>query len=203
MPALKSKQQEQACQELVLNNLSQSDAYRAAYPRSKKWKPETVHAEASKLFASPKVRTRLDELRSEMAKVAEDKFQVDAEAVMRQLVRMGFSDVRGLFTEAGHLRPIHELSDDMAAAVSSIEVVTRTLPTPKGEPAEVEYVHKVKLEGRVKPIELIGKHFGKKLGEWAEKLEHAGKDGGPIEHIHKDMPPDEASRTYKEMLKGG
>lgn len=202
MPTLKSKQQEKACQELVLNGLSQSDAYRAAYPKSRKWKAEAVYAASSKLFASDKVRIRVEELRSSMAKVAEDKFQVDAEAVMRQLVRMGFSDVRGLFTEAGHLRPIHELSDDMAAAVSSIEVVTRTLPTPRGEPVEVEYVHKVKLEGRVKPIELIGKHFGKKLGEWAEKLEHSGRNGGPIEHIHENMPPDEASRTYKEMLKG-
>lgn len=45
-----------------------SEAYRAANPKAKKWKPETLHPKASKLLAEDKVRTRLAELQAASAK---------------------------------------------------------------------------------------------------------------------------------------
>lgn len=135
-----------------------------------------------------------------------ERTQIKADDVLLQLVRMGMSDVRKLFTPQGQLKAIHELDDDTAAAIQSIEVVTRHIPMSGDEPAEVEYVHKIRFTDKIKPLELIGKHMGKALGQWAEKLEHGGRNGGPVETVTRielvaAMSPEEASKTYYEMLK--
>lgn len=58
-------------QELYIQNLikglSQRQAYREAYPKSKNWKDATVDSRASKLFKSYKVFTRYQELQKERA----------------------------------------------------------------------------------------------------------------------------------------
>ncbi len=43
---------------LVVGGKSQSDAYRAIYPHSKRWKAEAVHVNASKLAAKVKLRVK-------------------------------------------------------------------------------------------------------------------------------------------------
>lgn len=136
------------------------------------------------------------------SKERSDRCGIQADDVVRQLVRMGFADVRKLFTPEGQLRPVHELDDDTAAAIQSIEVVTKFIPGPGDEPPEVEYLHKIKMIDKIKPLELIGKHMGKQLGQWSERLEHTGKDGGPIQSVSADLSPEEASKLYREMLAG-
>lgn len=58
-------------QELYIQNLikglSQRQAYREAYPKSKNWKDKTVDNRASKLFNSYEVFTRYQELQKEKA----------------------------------------------------------------------------------------------------------------------------------------
>jgi len=81
------------------------------------------------------------------------------------------------------LKAIHDLDDGAAAAIASVEVVTRTLPGRDGEEAEVEYVHKIKLVDKIKPLELIGKHMGKQLGQWAEKHEVEHSAGKSIQEL--------------------
>ena len=51
----------------IADGLSQADAYRSAYPKSLKWKPETLHPQASKMMADPKIATRVSELRKALA----------------------------------------------------------------------------------------------------------------------------------------
>jgi hypothetical protein len=51
----------------VASGLSQSDAYRAAYPKSVGWKADSVHQAASKLIADTKVSPRVAELRDALA----------------------------------------------------------------------------------------------------------------------------------------
>lgn len=51
----------------VANGKSQSEAYRLAYPKSLKWKPDTVWQNASKMMADAKVSTRVDAIRAELA----------------------------------------------------------------------------------------------------------------------------------------
>lgn len=46
----------------VASGKSQSEAYRIAFPRSRKWKDRSVHAEASRMMAKPMVSARVAEL---------------------------------------------------------------------------------------------------------------------------------------------
>lgn len=180
---------------LASTDLNATAAYkRAGY----KAKGNAAEVEAHRLLRNPKVAERIEAAREERTK----RTQVGADDVIRQLVRMGFADVRKLFTPGGQLKSIHDLDDDIAAAIASIEVVTKFLPGQGDEDPEVEYVHKIKMVDKIKPLELIGKHMGKQLGQWAEKLEHTGKDGGPIESVSAALSPEEASKLYRDMLAG-
>lgn len=49
---------------------------------------------------------------------------ITAQRVMKELARIAFSDVRNAFDENGHLKPIHELSDDEAAVITGVEYET-------------------------------------------------------------------------------
>lgn len=94
---------------------------------------------------------------------------------LRELGRVLGADVRSLFTEGGFLKCPDELSDDQAAAIASIEVVTKHLG--RGEDREVEYVHKIKQVDKMAAIRTALQVSGK----LTEKHEVTGKDGGPIE----------------------
>lgn len=116
-----------------------------------------------------------------------ERTQLTADDVVLQLARMGMSDVRKLFTPDGRLKAVHDLDDDTAAAVQSIEVVTKVAPGQDGEAPEVEYLHKIKMIDKIKPLELIGKHMGKQLGQWAEKHEHEHNAGKSLSDLLNEV----------------
>lgn len=97
---------------------------------------------------------------------------VSADRVLTELSRLGFSDVRRLFTETGQLRNVADLDDATAAAIASVEVVTKR--SEDGE-CSVEYVHKYKLWDKNSALDKLMKH----LGEYAaDKIEHSVTEGG-------------------------
>lgn len=59
--------QQEAFAQAVASGKNQSDAYRSAYPKSAKWKPEAVWAQASRLMADGKVSARASAIRKELA----------------------------------------------------------------------------------------------------------------------------------------
>lgn len=69
MATLKNPRYEKFAQCLA-NGLSQRKAYRAAYPKSKKWKDATVDSKASSLAKNDKVLERLLELANESSSKA-------------------------------------------------------------------------------------------------------------------------------------
>lgn len=64
MPYLRSPQREKYAQN-VARGMTLSDAYRDAFPRSKKWTKNTLYVHASQLKNDPLVAARIDEIRSE------------------------------------------------------------------------------------------------------------------------------------------
>lgn len=58
-----SPQQERFCQNLEVKRMSQYEAYKDAYPASRKWNRETVDVNASKLANKDKILLRRKELR--------------------------------------------------------------------------------------------------------------------------------------------
>lgn len=98
---------------------------------------------------------------SERMKKREDRTEITQDRVLKELARLGFADLRDIFTPSGHLKQPSEWSDAMGAAVSSVEVVIR----PSGEfdedgRPEVEHVHKIKLWDKNSALEKIAKHLG-------------------------------------------
>lgn len=150
-----------------------SEAYRRAYDVRPDTKPESVWVNASKILSDAKVSQRVSELATEAATMA----GLNAYKTMRELSRIGFSDLRRLFTEAGALRDPATWDDDIAAAVASIEVVTRQgAETDADGNRAVEYVHKVKLWDKNSALDKIGRH----LGMLVDRHEHTGKNGAPL-----------------------
>lgn len=172
MTKLTAKQQRFVEEYLVDLNATQA-AMRAGYSE------KTAHRIGAENMQKPAITEAIQQRMGERS----ERTQLTADDVVLQLARMGMADVRKLFTTQGELKAVHELDDDTAAAIQSIEVVTKHIPMPGDEPAEVEYLHKIKLVDKIKPLELIGKHMGKQLGQWAEKVEHEHNAGKSLQDL--------------------
>lgn len=83
MGRLKSDQQEKFAQ-LVVEGYNQSEAYREAYPRSKKWKSTTVHVKVSELMRNGKVSVKIKELREEHYK----RHEVTVDSLVADLMKV-------------------------------------------------------------------------------------------------------------------
>lgn len=110
-------QQEKFAQE-VAKGKKLADAYRVAYPNSKNAKSKSICEMASAVAAKINVSSRIEMLR-EKAEVAA---VVTRERLLREIARLAFADPRRLLRENGTMLPLHELDDDTAAAIASVEV---------------------------------------------------------------------------------
>lgn len=110
-------QQEKFAQE-VAKGKKLAEAYRTAYPKSKAWTGDAAAVNGSKLAVGAKVALRIDSLREK----GEAAAVVTRERLLREIGRLAFCDPRKLTNEDGTFKPLHELDDDTAAAISSIEV---------------------------------------------------------------------------------
>lgn len=111
------------------------------------------------------------------------KAEATVARVLEEMRRLGFSDMRKAFDANGNLKRPEDWDDDFAAAVSSIEVVTRSI----GD-GEVEHIHKIKVWDKNSALEKMAKH----LGMFIDRIEHTGRDGGPIQT---------ETRTWREVLR--
>ncbi len=62
---------------------------------------------------------------AELGKEQADKLEITSEAVLLQVSRMAFVDVRRLADATGKLIPLHLLPEDVAAAIQDMTVQTR------------------------------------------------------------------------------
>jgi phage terminase small subunit len=132
----------------------QAAAYRIAYPKSRKWKDDSVYSTASKLANTPKILQRVEELKAP----AIEKAGVTIEKTITELSRLGFSDIRKFFNPDGSLKNITDLDDDSAAAISSVEVEELFDRSGKDR-VWVGYTKKLKLWDKNSALEKIGKHL--------------------------------------------
>jgi Terminase small subunit len=114
---LKSSQQEKFAQ-AIASGLSQSGAYRKAYPASLKWKDDSVHNKASALMRDARVAARVQELTHKAADIA----VLEGAAIIREIARVSFSDIAGIMHPDGRVKMPHELEPATRAAVASFEI---------------------------------------------------------------------------------
>jgi len=86
---------------------------------------------------------------------------ITVDRVLEEIAKIGFADIREIFTAGDKLRSIADLPNDIAAAVQSIEVVVRPSGLADRNGLEDgELVYKIKLSDKLKGLELLGKHLG-------------------------------------------
>ena len=162
MPILPNPRHESFAQALAKGK-SAAEAYEAAG-----YKPS--RSAASRLSTNVNIEARVAELVGKGA----DKAEVTIARVLDEMRRLGFSDIRKAFDENGNLKPVSAWDDDTAAAISSVEVVTRPgADVDEDGNRQVEYVHKIKVWDKNSALEKLAKH----LGMFVERVDHTSSDG--------------------------
>lgn len=82
--------------------------------------------------------------------------EVTKERILLELSRLAFFDIRKLYNDDGSMKAPHELDDDTAAALSSIETVELTA----GEGVVVGHAKKPRAADKKASLELLMKHMG-------------------------------------------
>lgn len=93
------------------------------------------------------------------AQARSERTQVTADMVVKELARIGFSDLRNVLTKSGQLVDPQDWDDDTAGAISSIEVVAK-LGGNGDDNEPIEYTHKIKTWDKNSALEKLGKHLG-------------------------------------------
>ena len=182
MPILNNSRHERFAQELAKGQ-SATAAYRSAGYDAK---GASAHVNAARLLRNARVKARVDELMAEGA----ERAGVTVEAVVRELAKIGFSDIRkvvhwtgteivdevdGEDGEGGEPHVViraanlvqligsESIDDDTAGAVAEIS-------------QSKEGALKVKLHDKRAALVDLGKH----LGMFKDKVEHSGPGGGPV-----------------------
>ncbi|GBR43342.1 terminase small subunit [Gluconobacter roseus] len=146
MGKLNAKQARFVEEYLVDLNATQA-AIRAGYSE------KTARQQASEQLSKPDIQQALSE--AQQARSA--RTQITQDRVIQEIARLGLSDIRGAFSLGGSLLPPSEWSDDLTAAVASIEVDQRKEP---GEDGERYTVTKLKLWDKNAALEKLCKHLG-------------------------------------------
>lgn len=88
--------------------------------------------------------------------------EITADRVLEELARIGFSDIRDLFTwdaERAAFVPSRELSEDEAAVIAAVESESVTYTTEDGG-TETKVKLKLKTYDKLAALEKIGRHLG-------------------------------------------
>lgn len=149
----------------------------AAYQRAGyKGKGGAAATAASRLLANPNVQRYLAARRAELSA----KMVADQEGVMYRLIQMAMGDVRQLYRDDGSMKDMSELTADQAAMIQGYEVFEEFEGKGKDR-VFVGYTKKVKFVPKLEAI----KALGMTMGMFTKKVEHTGKDGGPIQTQHE------------------
>ena len=85
----------------------------------------------------------------------QERTEVTADRVLRELANIAFADTRKIYREDGSIKSPGELDDRTASALAGIDTEERD-----GEDGYRAYTRKVKQWDKVKALELLGKHLG-------------------------------------------
>lgn len=111
------------------------------------------------------------------------KVEVKQETVLRELIRIGFSDMRQIaqWDENGLiLHDSADLTDDAALAIQEVSCIkkTRTYGGEDKDPVIVEEVQtKAKLYSKLDALEKLGRH----LGLFKDRLDIGNAEGAPFQ----------------------
>jgi len=133
--------------------LNAGRAYKETYPKCKSMKSAWVNA--SQLLSSAKCQKYLaTKVVEETAGKEDFSATVTINEIIRELTHAAFLDPADLFDESDQLLSFHEIPEQIRRAIGSFKV-KRNLPKD-GESHELA---EIKLSGKEKTLELLGRHM--------------------------------------------
>jgi phage terminase small subunit len=135
------------CHEYLVDLNATKAARRAGYST------KTARIIAVKLMQKPLIKAIIQNGMNKRAK----KIGVDADKVLRELSRIGFSDLRDMFEENGQIKEVSKWPHHIARCIASIEV-EETFEGHGENRVWTGYTKKVKFWDKVRALELLGKH---------------------------------------------
>lgn len=115
----------------------------------------TANRQGARLLSNDRIGVEIAKAVDKRAK----RTEVTADRVVRELARIGFSDLRWMFREDGSLKPPGEWDDEAAAAVASIEV--EEIFEGRGADRKlVGYLKKIRLWDKNRALDVLSKHTG-------------------------------------------
>jgi len=152
--AKKTAEHDAAFVEHYLGNLPRNatQAYKNLHPNAS---IRTCEVNGSALLRKAEVAAMVEARTKEL----QDKLELTTERVLKQLSRQVFFDIRKLFNDDGTIKAPHELDDDTAAAIASVE--NEELFKGRGEEREhVGTLRKVKIFDKNPALANAMKHLG-------------------------------------------
>lgn len=117
------------------------------------------------------------EIQNHITKLAagrNEKLEIDAQDVLLELLRLLTTDLAQAFTDAGALKPIHEIPIDCRRAIASFEV--EELFEGRGKDREhVGTLKKVKFWSKDRAIEMLARHLALFKDQLADGLTDLAK----------------------------
>lgn len=130
------------------------------------YSPKSARRIGTRLSSKVHIRAAIEQRQS----VREQQSDIDAARVIKELARIGLSDVRKLFREDGGLKAFKDMDDDTAAALAGVDVVEMAGGAKIGGAEGVQHVamftKKVKFWDKPKALEMIGRY----LAMWKDKV---------------------------------
>lgn len=126
------------------------------------------------LLRMPDIRAEIERIESELLDEVRKQAGVSLKRTLTELAKLAFYDPRKLFNEDGSPKDVHDLPDDVAAAIEGIDVEERW--EGKGqERVFAGYVRKIKLAKRGTALNDLLRHLGAFKDDNTQKGDAAGK----------------------------
>lgn len=114
--------------------------------------PKNADVQAAQLLTDPRVRELIDEMTASAAQIS----GLSLERTLQEVARLAYADPRRMFRPDGTLIPVHEMDDDVAATVASIEHETKLA----GDDGDIIRLAKLKTWDKNAALEKAMKHLG-------------------------------------------
>jgi len=172
-------------QELIKNK-TLKDAYLIAYPHTKKWTPNAIYVNASRLFNNPKINLRYEQLKQELIKQSEEECIIDAKEILREYKKIAFSDIKDFLEYKTEENMVQCGTGEYPRLTQTI----RMKPSDDVDGAAIQEVSinqkgtfSFKLHNKLKALDKLAEYVGliKPEGGDDEEL----KDDGLVEQLEK------------------
>ena len=107
-----TEKQRMFCREYIVDLNGAQAAIRAGYSEA------AAKEQASRLLTNANIQTFVQQLMAERV----DRVEVKADTILRELLRIGLSDIGKAFNENGKLLPIHEIPEDTRRVIVGFDV---------------------------------------------------------------------------------